>query len=245
MRAASSDSRAQMIQGLRTDMRQFQRSLKPGQKKRVVSTRIAALDELLPDRGLLRGSLSEWIDSENGGGATSLAMRLALQAQRDGPVVVVDLEQTVYAPALQAAGVCLDNVILVRPSSRKDALWAVEQSLGCPGIGAVIYRVDHLKTAEFRRLQLAAESSTVIGILIRPPDARTQSGWSDVRLLVTPAPAPSSSKLFQRRMDVRCVYAKGGLTDRTIELELCDETGAVCLVTGVSHSATTRRATEN
>lgn len=243
MRAVHPESRSQLIQELRTDLRHFHRGLQlrcPG--KPVVSTGIQAMDELLPDRGLLRGSLSEWIDSENGSGATSLVMRLTCQTQGDGPLVVVDLEQTFYAPAIHAAGVCLDKVILVRPSSRKDALWAAEQSLRCPGIGAVVFRVDHLKTAEFRRLQLAAEASTVIGILIRPPEAQTQSGWSDVRLLVTPALSPPN--LFRRRMDVRCVYAKGGLTDRTVKLELCDETGAVCLAAGVSHPATSCRAAE-
>ena len=241
MRAVHQDSRSQLIQDLRTDLRQFHRGLQlEGPGKSVVSTGIVELDKLLPDQGLVRGSLSEWIDSENGGGATSLAMRLACQTQREGPLVVVDPEQTFYSPGIQAAGVCLDNVILVRPASRRDALWAAEQSLRCPGIGAVVYQVDHLKTAEFRRLQLAAEASSVIGILIRPPAAQTQAGWSDVRLLVTPA--PSAPKLFRRRMDVRCVYVKGGLTDRTVELELCDETGAVCLAAGVSHPATARRA---
>lgn len=244
------EPQATKLQSLRTDLRRLQGALRlEPHAKQTVSTGIPALNETLPDQGLLRGTLSEWIGAEHGSGVMSLAMRVAGRAQQEGPLIVIDPEQSFYPAAVASAGALLDELILVRPASRKDALWAVEQSLRCPGVGAVVYRVDRLKTQEFRRLQLAAESGTAIGLLVRPPEARRQLGWADVRLLVTPCPATrpraghtrdaTTARRFRRRLDVRCLYAKGSLADRTVELELCDETGAVCLAAGLSDSAST------
>lgn len=235
----SSGSRALSVEELRTSLRRFQHGLRTeSHENNIISTGIPELDDLLPDRGLRRGTLSEWIGSEIGSGALSLAMRAAARAQGEGPLIIVDTERTLYPPAIQATGVSLTETICVRPASRTDALWAVEQSLRCPGLGAVLFPVDRLRTQEFRRLQLAAESGTAVGILVRPPDSQQQSSWADVRLLISPRPSRPNS--FCRRMKVQCIYARGSLTDRTIELELCDETGAVCLAAGLPDAEAAR-----
>lgn len=234
-----SNLQAITVDELRSSLQQFQRGLRVGEReRRIVSTGIPALDELLPDGGLRRGTLSEWIGAEVGCGVLSLAMRVAAVAQSDGPLIIVDTEKTLYPPAIQATGVSLAEAIFVRPSSLTDALWAVEQSLRCAGIGGVLFPVDQLRTQDFRRLQLAAEDGTAIGILVRPPDSQGQSGWADVRLLISPKPSRPNS--FCRRMAVQCVYAKGSLTDRAIELEMCDETGAVCVAAGLPDAEAAR-----
>ena len=228
---------AAAILELRSNLRGLSHGLRrEACEKDVVSTSVSALDAILPDRGLLRGTLSEWIAARPGGGAASLVMRVARQAQREGPLIIVDRLRQFYAPALAATGTRLNNVILVRPESRVHELWALEQSLKCPGIGAVLSQIDFLKPQEFRRLQLAAESGPAIGLLLRPATAQSLSGWADIRLLISPRAAPRGT--FFRRVAVRCVYAKGGVIDRTIELDICDETGAVCLAAGLSNSAT-------
>jgi hypothetical protein len=251
----SADGRSTAIQDLRSNLRRMEQGLRLNvREKSAVSTGVPALDSILPDQGLLRGTLSEWIAAEPGSGAASLALRVAGQAQREGPVIIVDGERHFYAAAFPTAafptaGVLLEKTILVRPQSRADELWAVEQSLRCPGVGAVLCRIDRLRTQEFRRLQLAAESGTAIGLLLRTVATQKDSGWADVRLLVSPRLIPSRSSSprasphsFCRRVEVRCVYAKGNLSDQTVELDLCDETGAVCLAAELSDSATALRA---
>ena len=234
-------ARSEAIQKLRTGLCQFRQGLRlTTAHQQIISTGISVLDNILPDKGLRRGTLSEWIAAESGSGAASLAMRIAGQAQRDGPLIVVDRQKSFFAPAFSVAGVDIGKTILVRPKSRNDELWVVEQSLRCPGVGAVVCRIDQLRTSEFRRLQLAAEAGTAIGLLIRPSAARRQSGWADVRLLVSPRPSLPHS--FCRRMEVQCVYARGGLADQTVELDVCDETGAVCLAAEFSDSASALRA---
>ncbi|APZ91133.1 ImuA family protein [Fuerstiella marisgermanici] len=265
--------RSTAIQNLRADLCQFQHALRLKDRvKNAVSTGISALDNILPDQGLLRSTLSEWIAAEPGSGTISLAMRAAGQAQHEGPLIIVDRPRRFYAPAFPAVGVCLRNTILVRPKSRGDELWAVEQSLRCPGVGAVMCQIDRLRTQEFRRLQLAAESGTAVGLLIRPASARRQSGWADVRLLIS-AGWPASRfgvtlgnasagrsttrrasnaevteanagrpRVFHRRLEVRCVYAKGAMADQTVELEVCDETNTLRLAAKVSDSTAALQA---
>lgn len=236
-RSAASVDRSETIQSLRENLCQFQQALRTeARQKNAVSTGIHPLDCILPGQGLKQGTLSEWVSMEAGSGATSLAMHVAGQAQSNGPLLIADRQQHFYAPAFSSVGVCSEKTILIRPKSRTDELWAVEQALRCPGIGAVICQPERLKTQEFRRLQLAAESGTAIGLLIRPAAAHRQSGWADVRLLISPQPTSRNS--FCRRVDVRCVYAKGGLADQTVKLEICDETNAVRLAAGLSDSAT-------
>jgi len=231
--------RPELIQQLRSSLQQAHRSLRLNNHQHdVVSTGIPALDHLLPQQGLPRGTLSEWIAAEPGSGMLFLAMQVAGQAQRSGPLVIIDALQCFYPPAFTATGVQTDHTILIRPKSRADELWAMEQCLRCRGTGAVLCQIDSLKTKEFRRLQLAAESGNAIGLLIRSAAARRQPGWADVRLLIAPQTSPLK---FHRRVEVRCLYAKGSLNDQIISLDICDETGAVRLAAGVSHSATASR----
>jgi protein ImuA len=233
------DFRATALRDLRSNLRQVQRGWRQlAEEKTTVSTGVAALDGLLPEHGLTRGSLSEWIAAEDGSGAIELALRVAARAQSHGPVIVVDRQQQLYAPAMAATGVRLGATILVRPESQADELWAIEQALRCSGVGAVLCRVDQLKTQQFRRLQLAAEAGTAIGLLLRSNAACRQSSWADLRLLISPRPSPPD--LFCRRVEVRCLYAKGRLADQTVELEICNETGAVRLAAGLPDSATAR-----
>lgn len=233
--AHRADDRSEAMQKLRTDLNQLRLGLRYNNAKHVVSTGILALDDILPNRGLIRGTLSEWISAMPGSGATSLAMRIAASAQQDGPLVIVDRQRSLYAPAIPETGVDMRDVILVRPKTRSDELWAIEQALRCPGIGVVLCRIEQLKDLEFRRLQLAAESASAIGLLIRPAKARHQLNWADLRFQVSPR--PSLPRSFCRRLEVECVYVKGGAAGRTIQLDVCDETGSVCLAPEFSNSA--------
>ena len=258
-------ARSAVIDQLRSNLQRMQHGLRRQvPDKDIVSTGVPEFDAILPDSGLARGTLSEWIAAEPGSGAISLAMRVASRAQRQGPLIVIDGQRHFYSPALSAAGVDLDKTIFVWPKTRADELWAVEQSLRCAGVGAVLYQIDHLRTQEFLRLQLAVESGTAVGLLIRSAATRNQSGWADVRLLVSSRSsygrqtvdeprgrtttsrtshrlATVATQSFRRQLEVQCVYAKGAIADRTVELDICDETGAVCVAAGLSDPAASPR----
>src|SRR5262249_33087416 len=120
-----------------------------------------------------------------------------------------------YPPALANLGLDLFQVIFVRPQNRKDYLWALNQSLACPGVGAVLSWPQALDDRAFRGLQLAAEKGGGLGLLVRPLSARGQPTWSEVQLLVETLPAvPSRSPLNRidtlRRLRIEILRSRGG-----------------------------------
>ena len=159
------------------------------------STGCAALDGVLPGGGLGRGSLVEWLGGEPGGGASLLAVVAAREARRDGgAVVVIDRNAGFYPPAAAAWGLDLAGVIVVHPASAADERWALDQALRCEHAAAVLAWPGRLDGRTFRRLQLAAEASGSVGMLVRPAAALGDPSWAHVRLAVTPRPTPAGAR---------------------------------------------------
>jgi protein ImuA len=75
-------------------------------------------------------------------------------------------------------------MLVLRTTNEADAVWAFDQALRCPGVGAVWGAWDRLDVRDFRRLQLAAETSGTIGLLIRPARLRGQPTWAEVKFEV-------------------------------------------------------------
>jgi hypothetical protein len=170
------------------------------------------LDHLLPD-GFRRGTLVEYL-GDCGSGATSLAVVAAQKACQDGQTcVVIDRERRFYP--LGAAM----NSILIHPQTQQDELWALNQSLACRGLGAVLCWPSKLDDRSFRSLQLAAERGGAVGLLVRPVSVRGQPSWSEVQLFVQSLPGGQN-----RRLKIELVRCRNGLSG-TMELELDEETG--------------------
>jgi hypothetical protein len=100
--------------------------------------------------------------------------------------VVVDPGRGFYAPAVATLGIDLDRVTVVRPGSRADVLWTLEQALRCAGVSGVLCPLEKVNDREFRRLQLAAEAGDNFGMLLRPSRMCGRSSWADLRLEVSP-----------------------------------------------------------
>lgn len=183
-----------------------------------VASGCLALDRLLPERGWRRGAIVEWLSACVGSGAATLALLGARQACQDGGVLVlVDRPREVYPPALAAWGVDLERVILLYPETARDEFWAWDQALRCPGVAAVWGWLEQLDGRRFRRLQLSAEASGVLGMLLRPAQVCRQPTWAEVRLWVEPQPelADASNALAAgsgsgRRLRVKLLHARGG-----------------------------------
>lgn len=255
-----SDPRKQAIQQLSRQLRRLERDkrdtplLKP---KRVVSTGLGPLDALLPEGGIYPGSLVEWLGEGKASGAGTLLFLTAASVARDdedygrGNLVIVDRLREFYPPAAWHLGIDLQHTIVVRPINSDDAMWALEQSLRCPGVAVVIGFVGQVNERVFRRLQLAAETGGGIGLLLRPARFLGQPSWADIRLHVVPRPT-SSPGVFWRRMRVELVRCRGpafsattgalGKREGHIELEIHDETGFVRMASQLATSETFPRA---
>jgi hypothetical protein len=178
------DSRGQLIDGLRQQLGRWGAATE-AEEGGVFSCGAAAVDRLLPGGGLRHGMLVEWVGACGGSGAATLGLLGAREACRAGGVlVVIDRSLTFYPPAAAAWGIDLERLIVVRPNSARDELWAAVQALRSPVVAALWTTIERLDSRAFRRLQLAAEAGHTLGVLMRPAGAREQPSWADVRLEV-------------------------------------------------------------
>ena len=236
------DPRSLAVQELAAGIRQLERSRRHFDRadQAVVSTGIPALDALLPHQGMLRGTLTEWISGRAGAGAMTLAVQAAREARQTGPVMVVDPLHCFHAPAAGLMHLSLDSLVLVRPRSRNDALWAIEQALRCSAVDVVLISMSAPSARECRRLQLAAEAGGSVGLLVRPGVDRGPSTWADVRLQVEPVTGVRPDHVRRVRVNVR--HARGNYCESGVVLDVCDETAVVHLVPELSAAAISPRA---
>jgi protein ImuA len=165
----------------------------------VLSTGITALDDLLPQRGLPKGSMVEWLIADAGVGAATLALagvRAALEKASGGTGcwVVIDLQRQFFPPAALGWGISLERLLLVQPASERDAAWAFEQALRCPGVAVTWNWIDSVTERMLQRWKVAVEAGGGQGVLFRSERALKQAAWADVRWLVQPLPTPSAPK---------------------------------------------------
>lgn len=133
--------------------------------------------------GLVWGAVHELLHggSKEGGPPWFLAALLAGAASRacadvSRPVVWVEgvgdetdgaRQQRVFAPAVLAAGVPWDRLVVLRARTLSQRLWGIAECLRCEAVAAVVAEVGVLSRLWARRLQLAAERGGGVGLLTR------------------------------------------------------------------------------
>jgi hypothetical protein len=216
-----------------------------------LSTGLPPLDALLPGGGFRRGTCVEWLAEGPGVGLERLALAAAPHALRPGGAcLVIDPRREFFPRGALPLGIDLDRLIVLRPRSLEDALWGAEQALRCPAVDVVIGWNELLPRGRnpdraYRRLQLAAEEGSVLGVLLRPASVQRWKCWGDVRVLVeahcraSPSRGPVPSR---RAWTLHLLHCRGALSGRTLSLEFDDETGAVRVVSELADPAADRGA---
>ncbi len=224
------------LETLRRKIARLERARRCGGEE-VVSTGCGPLDELLPEGGLHRGALAEWLAAGEGTGSGTLALLCAREACRNGgPLIVFDSRRDFYPPAAIRLGIEREQLLVVRAGSAADNLWALDQSLRCCAVAAVLAWPEKLDGRVFRRLQLAAEEGGGLGLLIRPETARHEPSWADVRMLIEPLP-PLEGRKVPRRLRIELLRCRGGTEGRRVEVEIDHETYAVHLAARLAQPA--------
>lgn len=168
-----------------------------GWTQRFIPTGLTALDNALPHGGLPCGVIAELLTNAPGCGAMSFAIRIAGNSIRSREsrapsadpaedrrsIFLVDTFKDFYPPAALQHGISIDRLIVVRVNGAQDVLWAVDQALRCSAVAVVIAPLLQLDERWSRRLQLAAETSGCLGIIIRPAFERSKS-FAAVRVLI-------------------------------------------------------------
>lgn len=205
----------------------------PGQRAKVlVSGGSSALDGWLPEGGLHRGTLVEWLEDGPGQGAGALALAAAREACRQGAaLVVVDDPQSecrFYPPAAAALGIDLERTLIVRPAGAADAAWAVSQALASRSVGAVLCWTVVRAARDWRRWQLAAERGGSLGLFVRPSRAQAEPCFSALRLLV---------RRCEGRTRVTLLRSRWGVAGATVQWDLDDEPSAVRMAAQLAGAA--------
>jgi hypothetical protein len=153
-----------------------------------------------------------------------------------------------YPPAAAGAGLDLGRLFVVRPTSDEDQAWALDQVLRCRGVAAAWCCVEEQDGSSegtvsirqrrsirqggaakarptWRRWQLAAEASGVLGLFLRSAAARDEPCWADVRLLVEPVARQANADASRsRRSRVEVLRSRaaaaGGAVELNVELNL-------------------------
>jgi protein ImuA len=206
---------------------------------------IEAIDSVLPTGGIRLGALHEAAsagpDTEHAAAATLFAA--GILARLDGPILWVLRQADLFAPGLTGAGLQPDRVLFAEAG--KDVLAVMEEGFRHAGLAAVVAEhTGRLSLVASRRLQLAAEQSGILSILIRrspsfddPVLNEPTAAVTRWRIAALPSPpalshAPDTPGLGRARWKLDLTRCRGGEPGSWI-VEACDATGRLGLVPDV------------
>jgi len=151
----------------------------------VVSTGHAALDAQLPGGGWPVGSMVEVLQARSGPHVWQLLLPGLAQAvqKQAGPVVLVSSPFDPFGPSLDAQGLPGERLLCVKADKPTARLWAAEQCLRCADVVAVLAWLPQARSAELRRLHMAAQQHDKLLFVFRGLNARQDSSPARVRLL--------------------------------------------------------------
>lgn len=138
----------------------------------VVASGLSDLDEGLLPGGFARGQISVLSGLAGTGRMTVAAHVVAAETQRGRAAAWIDLERTLYPPALARLGVELERLLIVRPERPERAVKAAELVVDAGVFGVVVLSglSRQLGGAEARRLHLATEKARVVTLVLLEPE---------------------------------------------------------------------------
>ncbi|MFG1428811.1 ImuA family protein [Roseixanthobacter glucoisosaccharinicivorans] len=205
---------------------------------------LAAIDGVLSEGGLVRGALHEIAGGGNGAvdGSAAALFAAGVAARSGGQVLWCMTRPDLFAPALAQAGLAPGRVIYVECGDEKSLLACFEEGLRHSGLGAVVGETARLSMTASRRLQLAAESSGVIGLAVRRWRRQAEAGdfgmptaattrWRVSALPSAPLPVPGVGR---PRWLLELIRNRAGECADFV-VEACDDQGHLALPSELAH----------
>jgi len=231
--------RQELIDDLKAQIRAREVGARPGGTLPTLPFGILEIDSALPTGGLALGSVHEAIGGgpDAGFGTTATLFIAGILARTQGPIIWAISRRDLFAPGLADVGVHPDRVIYVEAGDSKTVLLVVEEALRHVGLAAVVGEVGGaIGLTASRRLQLAAETSGALGLLLRRPrrlgdDHAAEPTAARTRWRVTPMPSgaalswsPSTPGLARARWRLELLRCRGG-EPKVFEVAACDAQG--------------------
>jgi len=242
--------RQEVVADLRTQLRAQELGPRPDASLPSLPFGLPEIDTALPCGGLVLGAVHEVF---GGGpdllhGAAVTAFVGGILARSSGAVIWAYPKRDLFPPALGAVGVHPDRVIYVEAG--KDVLLVAEEALRHVGLAAVVGEIDgSIGLTASRRLQLAAETSGGLGLLLRRPrrlnrDHTEEPTAAHTRWRVTAVPSgpvlawsPETPGLARARWRLDLLRCRGG-ESRSFSVEACDAQGRLGLPAHVADRST-------
>jgi protein ImuA len=198
----------------------------------------AAMDSVLPGNGLALGALHEICDGGPDPWRAPLAalFTAGIVARLKGPVLWCLHSRDLFAPALARVGLHPDRVIYCETWKDSEVLPAMEDGLRFRGLAGVVGELTRLPLAQSRRLQLAAESSGVVALVLRRSGMeRHEPNAAFSRWRIAPAQSPNEGDLGmgRARWNVELMRCRGAESHSWV-LEACNATGRLALPADIS-----------
>ena len=149
-------------------------------------TGFPALDAGLPGGGWPRHGLIEILTPQPGVGELYLLLPALAALSQLSPArwcTWVSPPHEPFAPALEAHGVALDRMLVVKTHL---PLWAHEQALKSGAASMALAWLPRASPRAVRRLQLAAEQGRALGVLYRSQRFASEASPAMLRLLLEP-----------------------------------------------------------
>ena len=187
------------------------------QTANVMASGFELLDRELPSGGWPTQGLMELLCPRWGVGEIPLLSPAMAQLSQQGRWLAwVSPPWLPYAPGLMNAGVNIEQVLIIKPQSEKQALWAMEECLQSGSCSAVLGWPSNPLPQQLKRLHIAAQKGDSLCVLMRHEQCAQQ-----------PSPAPLRIELgsplsLQQQLSLRILKRRGSWTSDWLKLPLPD-----------------------
>ncbi len=159
------------------------------------------LNKLLKTKGWPANHLIEVQVDQWGQGELQLLLPLmARLSQAQQQLAWIAPPYIPYAPALQAAGIDLNYLLIIEQSEPGDAAWAAEKCLRHAAAAMVLFCLPSIDTRHIRRLQIAADKGRSLGVLLHCGQVRP-----------TPVPLRVRTHYVEQGLCVQILKSRFGL----------------------------------
>lgn len=160
-----------------------------------------ALNTMLKSGGWPLASLLEIQVDEWGQGELQILLpAMAALTRKQQQLAWIAPPYIPYAPALQAAGVDLDYLLIIEQNEPADIAWAAEKCLSHAAAAMVLFCLPLADARHIRRLQLAATTGGGIGVLLHRGQVRQ-----------TPVPLRLKTRYVEEGLQVEVLKSRFGL----------------------------------
>ena len=181
------------------------------------------LDKALPNNGWPTQGVTELLIKQSGIGELQILLPALANLSQRRPhwIVWISPPHLPYAPALYAAGLRLDRILIIQPKTAKEALWSAEQCLKSQACSAVLmWPEKNIRPHAIRRLQVASKTNQTWQLLFRDLNAQQMPSPAPLRIALTASEHLHSKRAHQHQVRVEVVKRAGGWASPAFDLTL-------------------------